>query len=249
MTTVKKNKLAERFILGISAAALVAVILGALMILAQTAEASNKKPPPPTMEMDQKQLQDQEQYQKTDVDQSLANTNVLSTSASGSGQATNEGNNTEINSRTENNSTNIVMVPNNNTESCVRVFGLAFGKDGAAGSIGFPWRAAACDFEQAGDDAFAGGERDLGWFWKCHSKNLYKPFRDKGEDAKTAINDCHNRMMNGVTSAQMITMLQEEMDKMREDHEADLASYSERMESQKGRCNESKNRIVEACRK
>ena len=97
--------------------------------------------------------------------------------------------------RVENNSSNVVLVPNNNTESCVRVWGIAFGKDGSSGALGIPWRSAKCDFEQAADDAFAAGERDLGWFWKCHNKNLYKQFRGKDESKESAIDDCHARML------------------------------------------------------
>lgn len=116
--------------------------------------------------------------------------------AGGAASATNDGvqNSTEINSRTENNSTNIVLVPNNNTENCLRVWGLSFGRDGTAGGIGVPTRSAACDFEQAADDAAALGNHRLAWYWRCHKKNIYKPFKQKGEDNQTAITQCYNEM-------------------------------------------------------
>jgi hypothetical protein len=95
----------------------------------------------------------------------------------------------------ENNTSQIVLVPNNNTENCLRVFGFGFGKDGSSGGFGVPWRSKACDFEQAADDAFAAGERELGWYWKCHNKSLYRTFKGKGESSDLAIEQCHSRMI------------------------------------------------------
>ena len=70
----------------------------------------------------------------------------------------------------------IVMVPNNNTEPCLRVIGIMFsGTSGGAG-IGWPYRSKLCDYEAAADDAFAQGQIDIGWFWKCQNKNLHKKF-------------------------------------------------------------------------
>jgi hypothetical protein len=116
--------------------------------------------------------------------------------AGGAASATNDGvqNSTEINSRTENNSTNIVLVPNNNTENCLRVWGLSFGREGTAGGIGVPTRSAACDFEQAADDAAALGNHRLAWYWRCHKKNIYKPFKQNGEQKEVAIRQCYTEM-------------------------------------------------------
>ena len=50
----------------------------------------------------------------------------------GNSSAVNEGIEVDASdqSRVENNSSNIVFVPNNNTENCLRVIGIAFGKNG-----------------------------------------------------------------------------------------------------------------------
>ena len=115
--------------------------------------------------------------------------------------ASNEGVNTSVEvggDQVENNSSNVVLVPNNNTESCLRVWGIAWGKNGESGALGIPWRSKKCDFEQAADDAFAAGERELGWFWKCQNKNLHKRWlhRDdnltRDEEKTLAINRCYN---------------------------------------------------------
>ena len=114
-------------------------------------------------------------------------------------------------SSVENNSSNVVLVPSNNTESCVRVWGIAFGKDGTSGALGIPWRSKRCDLEQAADDAFAGGERDLGWFWKCHNKSLYKAFQSKGESPESAIDDCHTRMLATTSTSDVVRKLEERL--------------------------------------
>lgn len=103
-----------------------------------------------------------------------------------------EGGDTSFHS--ESNNTNVVLVPNNNTENCLRVWGLSFGRDGTAGGIGVPTRSKACDFEQAADDAAAQGNHRLAWYWRCHKKNLYKTFQSKGEADEAAIVQCYNEM-------------------------------------------------------
>jgi len=82
----------------------------------------------------------------------------------------------------------IVLVPNNNTESCLRVFGIMFSNQQGGGGLGIPWRSKKCDYEQAADDAFAQGEQKLGWYWKCQNPNLYKRH---GSPEK-----CHSTMMS-----------------------------------------------------
>lgn len=151
------------------------------------------------------------------------------------GTATNEGidNTTSISSNTENNSSNVVLVPNNNTESCIRVWGLAFGKNGESGALGVPWRSARCDYEQAADDAFAAGERELGWFWKCRNKSLYRVFRKTGMTKDQAMNACHRNAVGHVTSASTIQ---------------GLTAKVERLENQVASHNDSMNRVAEECR-
>ncbi len=88
----------------------------------------------------------------------------------------------------------VILIPNNNTESCLRVFGLAFSNQSGGGGIGYPWRSAACDFEQAADDASAGGNQRMAWYWRCHKKNIYKAFKRKGASKEQAIHGCTQMM-------------------------------------------------------
>ena len=163
----------------------------------------------------------------------------------GAATAANEGITTEVatennsavtveGDQVENNSSNVVLVPNNNTESCVRVFGLAFGRNGESGALGVPWRSKACDYEQAADDAFAAGERELGWFWKCQNKNLYKIFIRDGIDADEAKNICHQKAVGEIGNLRTIKNLQRRLDASEE--------YAEFLKSHKDVCDESLTR-------
>ena len=139
-------------------------------------------------------------------------------------------------SNVENNSSNIVLVPNNNTENCLRVFGFGFGKDGTSGGFGIPWRSKACDYEQAADDAFAAGERELGWFWKCQNKSLYKVFKLEGMSDDEAKNHCHQKAVGVIDAYATIDQLKRTIDFI----------TSER-EIEREKCSESKDRIVAGC--
>jgi hypothetical protein len=90
-----------------------------------------------------------------------------------------EGGDTNFNSESSN--TNVVLVPNNNTAGCMRVYGFSFGNGDGAGGLGVPFRDKACDYELAADDAAAAGEHDIAWFWRCHKKHLWQAYRDRGE--------------------------------------------------------------------
>ena len=193
---------------------------------------------------DQSQTQEQDQYQGQEMQQQQT---LNIESAAAGGKAVNEGNeqNVAFNSVAEARAPDIVMVPNNNTEKCLRIFGLSIStQDGAAG-IGFPWRSAPCDFEQAADDAFAGGERDLGWFWKCQNKNLYKRFRSKGESDESAITDCQERMMQGVSQASMIARLQRDLAELNLLREEELEQYRQSRQ----RCQDLTAKLEENCTK
>jgi len=156
--------------------------------------------------------------------------------ATAAAEASNEGNELSVNSTYESGPADLIMVPNSNSENCLRVFGFAFGNDSASGMIGFPWRSNACDFEQAADDAFAAGERELGWYWKCHNRSLYKTFKDKGEAKELAIEQCHTKMVGEVTNMAVIKRLKEE-----------LAFLQEERRVERIKCAESKARITSAC--
>lgn len=188
----------------------------------------------------QEQAQEQKQYQGQEQA-------VTIESAVAGGQAINEGNDQSVqfNSVSEARAPDILLVPNNNTEKCLRVFGFSFSTQDGGGGIGFPWRSAACDFEQAADDAFAAGERDLGWFWKCQSKNLYKPFRSKGESKESAMTDCQDRMMQGVSQVQVIAMLRDNLAEMNLLRERELEQYRQ----SRRRCEDTTAKLEENCTK
>ena len=116
----------------------------------------------------QGQVQGQMQGQTTDVDVTAQGGNAqggaaYATATGGEAQsnaisgANNEGIDIDAsdNSRIENNSSNVVLVPNNNTENCLRVWGIAWGESGKSGALGVPWRSKKCDTEAAADDAAA----------------------------------------------------------------------------------------------
>ena len=137
-------------------------------------------PPKQTPQMRQNQGQDQTQLQTQSAsaaagatsDASATNTNAQNVDV---GVSTSfDGGDVNNNTTYEASAPNIVMVPNNNTESCLRVFGIMFSNQQGGGGLGIPWRSKKCDFEQAADDAFAQGEQKLGWYWKCQNPNLYK---------------------------------------------------------------------------
>lgn len=135
----------------------------------------------------------------------------------------------------ENNSSNVVLVPNNNTESCLRVWGIAFGKNGESAALGIPWRSKQCDFEQAADDAFAAGERELGWFWKCQNKSLYRIFRLDGMSDDEAKHECHKKAVGHVSNLQTIDKLK-----------SDLAFIQNERRIEREKCDESKDRLTKA---
>lgn len=156
---------------------------------------------------------------KADVDvtadavaDAAANANAASSSdasaTGGNATSSNDGNTFESGDieiggdQVENNSSNVVLVPNNNTESCLRVIGIAWGENGKSGALGWPYRSKKCDFEQAADDAFAAGERKLGWYWKCQNKNLYGRWYDraKGEEKSTATDRAKRECLNTAIS-------------------------------------------------
>jgi len=221
----------------------IAALIG-IFLMTGTALATGSDDDDRDLGQDQTQGQAQDQYQdQTQGQETMVNVE----NASAGGQAINEGNDqkVEFNSNYESQAPDILMVPNNNTEKCLRIFGLSFSTEGGGGGIGFPWRSAPCDFEQAADDAFAGGERDLGWFWKCQSKNLYKPFRAKGESKESAIDDCQSRMMAGVSQANVISKLQSDLAELNLLRQNELEQYRQSRE----RCQNLTETLEENCTK
>jgi len=181
-----------------------------------------------------KAQQDQEQWQKQ-VAKSDAKSKSIADAAAVS---SNEGNELSVNSTYESGPGDLVLVPNNNTENCLRVFGFAFGNDQASGMLGLPWRSKNCDFKGLAADAAAYGDHDTAWYWRCHMKSAYKTFKDRGETKEVAIEQCHAKMVGGVSNLKKIENLQEGVKTL----------LNENIIERK-KCDESKNRIMESCYK
>ena len=163
--------------------------------------------------------------------------NSVSTSEAAA-SATNEGNALSVNSSYESGPADLVLVPNNNTENCLRVFGFSFGNREGSGMLGVPFRSKSCDYEQAADDAFAAGERELGWFWKCQNKSLYKTFQLDGMSKDEAKDLCHRKAVGEIGNVQTIEALK-----------GDLVFLQREREIERENCEASKDRIGQACRK
>ena len=135
---------------------------------------------PPKPSQHQKQYQSQKQTAKS----------------KSSATATNAGNAQNTSFNTEASAPDIILVPNNNTANCQKVYGISFStQDGGAG-IGIPYRDKSCDFEQAADDAASTGQHAIAWFWRCHKKNLYKQFNGRAKHKEQQIRECHKQMLS-----------------------------------------------------
>lgn len=213
-------------------------------------------------EMDQRQDQDQGQHQGQEQDQhqdqdqgqdqtqSLENANTLNVeTAAAGGAANNEGNqqNIEISSNYEGGPADLVLVPNNNTERCLRVFGFSFGNTDGSGMLGLPFRSAQCDYGQFASAADAQGNLELGWYWRCHMKSAYRTFKDKGEKAETAISQCHDRMIGAVGMVRTIETLREQLTASEELRQIERNRHENLTEELSEQCEESKDRIAAAC--
>ena len=177
-------------------------LIAVLFLIAATAEAGYRSD---KAEATAKQHQSQQQQVSNKQSQ-------YSKAASESVSSASSGGNTQevgLSSSTENNSTNVVLVPNNNTESCLRVWGIMFGNSSASGGIGVPTRSKACDYEQAGDDAAAAGDHNLAWYWRCHKRALYKPFKTNGLNKQGAIVGCFEKMTDFADNRLLLTRINE----------------------------------------
>ena len=197
-----------------------------LMLFPLAVFATNK----PTQDQDQKQLQDQSQYVKTSQDvvvniggegQPLVTTNAAPTTLTSE-------DNSSLEFNTSNESHNTVMVPNNNTEGCLRVFGLGFPTSQGSVVMGIPWRSQTCDLKDASKDAFAQGNLMLGWMLKCKMKAMRKAF---GSEQK-----CLDNVIE-------ISALTTEIDRLR----GDMRLMEIEQSTQRAECEESTDRVFEAC--
>lgn len=199
-------------------------------------------------EQDQHQGQEQDQGQEQGQHQSNANDVSIENAAAG-GSAVNEGNeqNIDISSNYEGGPADLVLVPNNNTEGCLRVFGFSFGNTEGSGMFGVPWRSAQCDYGHMAAAADAQGNQELGWFWRCQMKSAYKVFREKGEDKDVAISQCHDRMIGAVGMVRTIETLTEQLTASEELREIERDRHERLTEELNTLCEESKDRMMTAC--
>jgi len=217
------------------AAAMTLLILTVLSFALRPAYATNK-PPPVEQEQDQHQKQSQANQQDVTVNIGGGEGEGALSSLS-TGATTLEGGDTTFNSTNE--SSNVVLVPNNNTENCLRIWGISFGTSSGSGGIGYPHRSAACDYEQAADDAGAVGDHSLAWYWRCHKRNIYKPFKGKGVSKEQATEACHAKMTQFID----IGTLAERNAEL----ERRVALLLEERAFDRDTCEESKDRIIAGC--
>ncbi len=216
------------------------ILVMALLVFALPAFATFNKPDPA-------QGQEQEASAASTASSasdsaSSAVSDALSESAAAA-EASNEGNSLSVNENYESGPADLILVPNNNTENCLRVFGFAFGNNNGSGMFGIPWRSNACDYEGAADDAFAAGMHDLGWFWKCNNSSLYSRFKDKGESKQEAIEQCHAKALGELSSRAVIAGLKASLKASKEN----VQFLQEERRIERIKCNDAKNRITEAC--
>lgn len=221
-------------------------LLMALFIGMSKANAT-KPPPPPKPEpqgqtqdqhqgqhqgqaQDQRQGQDQGQSQEAHSasDSSSVSESYSESFSDAASAANNEGNSLSVESNYESGPADLVLVPNNNTERCLRVFGFSFGNKEGSGMLGVPWRSKQCDYKGFASDADAQGNFDLGWFWRCHMKSAYKVFRDKGETVESAIDDCVTKNSGTNFLVDKVAKQKDEYNALKREHEAALMIIDER---------------------
>ena len=154
-------------------------VLVFLILIGALAQAGGSKTPPNSSEAFAKN------YNEIDVEanahaksfsEASASSESLSSANVGAVTTTNEGNNLSFTNTQQRSAPTIVNIPNNNTESCLRVWGLSFSNVNGGGGLGIPTRSAACDYDNAADDAEAQGFLELAWYYRCHKKSLQKRF-------------------------------------------------------------------------
>lgn len=230
-----------------------------IVLIPMIAMATDKKGPPDNRPPDKYgeatsesvSTSSSESYSSADsysTSEATASVSGVTGGAGGAAAATNEGNSLSVNSNYESGPADLILVPNNNTESCVRVIGFAFGNSEGSGMLGWPYRSRSCDFEQAADDAFAAGEREWGWFWKCHNRSLARQFRDKGESWEEAIHQCHATAVGHVTALDTIERLNSQVETLMQEREIDRENHKASIERLTQNCETAKDRIVEGCR-
>jgi hypothetical protein len=158
-------------------------LLLALLIPCLTYATDYKKKPPT-----QTQHQSQGQHQKA-TSHATAESAVTNDVAIGNDSAA------EVNISSESGPADILMVPQGHTANCLRTYGVSYGDKSGGGGIGWPYRDKDCDYANNAADAFAAGQHAIGWYWNCHKKASYKPFKRSGSTTVEAVQACHAQMM------------------------------------------------------
>lgn len=224
------------------------LIAFALTFAFATAFATGSKKDPTQQQnqhQGQKQYQGQQQAQKQTTDVYQGNTQTVETASAAS--ATNDGNSLSVESHYESGPADAVLVPNNNTEGCLRVFGFMYGDKNGTGMLGWPFRSKQCDFEQAADDAAAYGQHELAWFWRCNKKNLYRRFRDKGESRDKAIADCHAQMVGPINLQRKLDAANDQLTFIENERKIEREHFLNQREQSKADCAEALHRQHENC--
>lgn len=184
------------------------IIVLILLIPGLALATGKKKPPPESPKQEQEQDQHQKQYQGQH--QESVSLSSSKSAAGASADNDNEVNTTdyvdvktEVDSPQSNSQTiefetspTLTLVPQGHTAGCQRTYGISFGNTDSAGGIGWPFRDKDCDYDNEAADAFASGQHKIGWYWNCHKKSAYKPFKDKGESVEKARDDCYQKMLS-----------------------------------------------------
>lgn len=200
------------------------IILIAAMTLALPAMATKPKPPPQTpQEQNQGQGQGQGQLQGQSSVNKNANLNLNLNSAIAEAEAgaiadannslhndievggaevattldtSNSLDNSYSNQIDFDSSPVLTLVPQGHTAGCQRTYGLQFGDSNSGAGIGWPFRDKDCDYDNEAADAFASGQMEIGWYWNCHKKSSYKPFKGKGISIEQARDSCFRKMVS-----------------------------------------------------
>jgi hypothetical protein len=224
------------------------VILSIMLVMffSEAAEATSSKPKAPQADAEATSKSYSDADAEADA-KALAGASASIGDTAAAASSSNEGNELSVSQNYESGPADIVMVPNNNTEGCLRVFGFSFGNRDGGGGLGIPYRSARCDLEQAADDAFAAGERELGWFWKCHNKSLYKLFKGAGKRKKQRIDACHKKAVGEINNIRTIEQLQASLDFINNERRIERETYKESIERVNQSCEESKDKMMQAC--
>lgn len=246
--TPKENKEWWADVVGFIVAVITGIVLFVLISMLANDAHAGKPPPKPEaiakQAQGQYQGQGQAQKQSSYQGQALNNELAVSSEVAATGSAVNEGNEQNISVSHEARAPDVVMIPNNNTEQCLRIWGLSFVNQNGGGGLGIPTRSRECDLEAAADDAAAHGLLELAWTFKCKQKALKKAFggpewRTRGEGR------CLDVARESLQAKSLLREQEQTIGVLRDR----LAILQNQQAVDREDCERSKDRIIEGCRK